>query len=116
MADYELVYSDDPNFKNRCKKCGKFPCACPKSSDLNPSDHTLKIRLEKNSRGGKMVTLIFELPPNQDYFKNLEKKLKTLCGSGGSFKNNTIEIQGDHREKIKSHLEKLGFRVKLAGG
>ena len=46
----------------------------------------------------------------------LAKKLKGLCGTGGAFKNNMIEIQGDHREKIKTHLEKLGFKVKLAGG
>ena len=116
MADYEIVYSDDPNFKKRCSKCGKHPCACPKSDDLAPSQHTLKIRLEKNGRGGKTVTVVFELPKNDDYFGKLEKKLKSLCGTGGSFKNNMIEIQGDHRQKIKDHLEKLGFKVKLAGG
>jgi translation initiation factor 1 len=116
MSDYEIVFSDDPNFKKRCSKCTKYPCACPKPSDMNPSLHTLKIRLEKNGRGGKSVTVIFDLPSNEAYFKELEKKLKALCGTGGSFKNNMIEIQGDHRGKIKSHLEKLGFKVKLAGG
>lgn len=116
MSDYELVYSDDPNFKKRCPRCGKFPCACPKALDLKPGDHTLKMRLEKNGRGGKMVTVIFELPPNEEYFKGLEKKLKAHCGTGGSFKSNMIEIQGDHREKIKAFLEKTGFKVKLAGG
>jgi translation initiation factor 1 len=116
MSDYELVYSDDPNFKKRCPKCGKYPCACPKREDLVPAQHNLKIRLEKNSRGGKTVTVVFELPKNEEYFKDLAKKLKALCGSGGSFKENTIEVQGDHREKIKLHLEKIGFKVKLAGG
>jgi translation initiation factor 1 len=116
MSDYELVYSDDPNFKKRCPKCSKFPCGCAKKEDLNPSAHLLKIRLEKNGRGGKSVTVLFELPPNEAYFKDLEKKLKGVCGTGGSYKNNTIEIQGDHREKMKSFLEKMGFKVKLAGG
>jgi translation initiation factor 1 len=116
MSDYELVYSDDPHFKKRCPKCNKFPCGCPKKDDLNPTAHTLKIRLEKNGRGGKTVTVIFELPINEAYFKELEKKLKNLCGTGGSFKNNMIEIQGDHREKIRHFLEKIGFKVKLAGG
>jgi translation initiation factor 1 len=116
MSDYELVYSDDPNFKKRCPKCSKFPCACPKKEDLVASQHLLKIRLEKNGRGGKSVTVIFELPPNEAYFKDLEKKLKGVCGTGGSYKNNTIEIQGDHRDKIKLFLEKIGFKVKLAGG
>lgn len=116
MSDYEIVYSDDPNFKKACVKCKKHPCACPKASEMDPKQHTLKVRLEKNSRGGKVVTVIFELPSNEAYFKDLEKKLKSLCGTGGSFKNNTIEIQGDHRPKIKAHLEKLGFTIKLAGG
>jgi translation initiation factor 1 len=116
MSDYEIVYSDDPNFKRRCQKCGKFPCGCPKSSDLVPSEHQLKLRLEKNGRGGKSVTVVFELPVNEAYFTELTKKLKQHCGTGGAFKDQKIEIQGDHREKIKLFLEKLGFRVKLAGG
>jgi len=81
-----------------------------------PNQHTLKIRLEKNGRGGKTVTVIFELPNNEAYFNDLQKKLKNLCGTGGAYKNNVIDIQGDHREKIKTYLEKLGFKVKLAGG
>jgi translation initiation factor 1 len=116
MSDYEIVFSDDPNFNKRCLKCGKHPCACPKASDLNPKQHTLKIRLEKNGRGGKTVTVIFDIPVNEAYFKDLEKKLKSHCGTGGAYKNNLIEIQGDHREKIKCFLEKIGFKVKLAGG
>lgn len=116
MSDYELVYSDDPNFKKRCPKCSKYPCACPKARDLKPSEHTLKVRLEKNGRGGKVVTVVFELPANEEYFSDLAKKLKAQCGSGGSFKNSMIEIQGDHREKVKTFLEKTGFKVKLAGG
>jgi len=116
MSNYEIVYSDDPNFKKRCPKCKNYPCNCAKLSDLIPSQHTLKIRLEKNGRGGKTVTVIFELPANEAFFKDLEKKLKSLCGTGGSFKNNMIEIQGDHREKLKTYLEKMGFKIKLAGG
>ena len=116
MSDYEIVYSDDPDFKKRCQKCGKFPCVCPPLEELVPSRYTLKVRLEKNARGGKNVTVVFELPPFEVYFQSLTKKLKNHCGAGGSFKNNTIEIQGDHREKVKTFLEKLEFKVKLAGG
>ncbi len=79
-------------------------------------DHTLKVRRETNGRGGKTVTVILELPPNEAYSKELCSKLKTSCGSGGAYKEGRIEIQGDHREKIKTFLEKLGFKVKLAGG
>lgn len=94
----------------------EVPLCLSQGFGYEPDEHTLKIRLEKNGRGGKTVTVVFELPVNEEYFKGVEKKLKAMCGTGGSFKNNVIEIQGDHREKIKPFLEKLGFKVKLAGG
>ena len=111
-----LVYSSDGSHLNICKKCNEQPCQCKPIVDINPSDVVLKIRLEKNSRGGKLVTVIFNLPHNPAYFKKLTKKLKSVCGSGGTFKDGQIEIQGDHKIKIKSALEKIGFKAVLAGG
>lgn len=103
-----LLWSDDPNATVGKKK--------KTYSDVIPAEHTLKVRLEKNKRGGKTVSVVFELPENPDYFKKLTKKLKSFCGTGGAFKAEQIEIQGDHRQKIKTFLEKEGFSVKLAGG
>lgn len=82
---------------------------------IEPSNVTLKMRLEKNNRGGKVVTVLFELPNNEDYFSNLTKALKSHLGTGGTFKNGRIEIQGDHKLRIQTYLEKMGFKVKLAG-
>lgn len=87
-----------------------------RSSPVVPSEHKLKIRLEKNARGGKLVTVLFELPDNPEYLKDLAKKLKARCGTGGTLKDGNIEIQGDHREKVKEFCQKLGFTVVLAGG
>ena len=84
--------------------------------EFEPNQLDLRIWLEKNHRGGKTVSLIKDLPHNPKYFQKLAKDLKKTCGSGGVFKNDTIEIQGDCREKMKTYLEKLGFKVKLAGG
>ncbi len=102
--DYEIVYSDDPCF-NKTKP--RLIC-----EPVDPAKAQLKMRLEKNQRGGKLVTIIDNLPPNQDYFLDLTKKLKNHCGSGGTFKDKHIEIQGDHRVKISAFLTKLGFKIR----
>jgi len=48
--------------------------------------------------------------------KALAKTLKQTCGSGGTVKDGTIEIQGDHREKIAAKLNSLGYKTKFVGG
>lgn len=82
---------------------------------IYPENIILKMRLEKNGRGGKTVTVLFELPNNEMYFTDLTKQLKNHLGSGGTYKDRRIEIQGDHKTRIKAFLEKLGFTVKQAG-
>ena len=77
-----------------------------------PEKVTLKIKLEKNQRGGKLVTVIHELPFNPAYFEDLTKKLKNHCGTGGTFKSgdkSQIELQGDQREKVESFLNEKGL-------
>ncbi len=46
----------------------------------------------------------------------MSKKLKTMCGSGGTVKEGVIEIQGDHIERILDYLKKQGVKAKRAGG
>ena len=48
--------------------------------------------------------------------KKLARELKAHCGSGGSLKQDRIEIQGDRRAQVKALLEERRFQVKLAGG
>src|SRR5690606_28673416 len=104
-----IVWSSDGSHLEKKNKS-------PKKAELIPSDYKLKLRLEKNARGGKTVSVLFELPDNPEYFKSLLKELKAKCGTGGTFKDNRIEIQEDHREKIKTHCESKGFGVVFAGG
>jgi translation initiation factor 1 len=117
--DTRLVYSSDESHLKICKKCHEDPCECMTSAakiiNIEPSKLTLKIKLEKNQRGGKIVTVIHDLPNNPAYFEVLAKKLKNHLGTGGTFKEN-IEIQGDHREKIEIFLGKLGIKTKRSGG
>jgi translation initiation factor 1 len=114
-----LVYSSDGSHLKLCKKCGEDPCECTSSPKniitIDPAKTTLKIKLEKNQRGGKIVTVIHDLPYNPPYFEDLTKKLKNNLGTGGTFKTQ-IEIQGDHREKIEVFLGKMGFKTKRSGG
>ena len=53
---------------------------------------------------------------SEDDLKQLAKKLKQLCGSGGTVKDGVIEIQGEQRQRIAEALQKMGYKVKIAGG
>ncbi|MBR9853973.1 MAG: translation initiation factor [Algicola sp.] len=67
-------------------------------------------------RKGKPITIIEGYNGAVSDFKKLTKDLKTLLGVGGSFKNETIIIQGDYRDKIMEFLKENGFSVKRVGG
>lgn len=94
-------------------------CICDQLEDearLQSLDGIVRIRRETSGRKGKGVTTISGVPLADKELKALAKKLKQQCGTGGALKDGIIEIQGDHREKLKQLLEKAGYTVKLAGG
>ena len=122
-SETRLVYSSDGSHLKICKKCHEDPCMCITAKqfiqNIVPEKTTLKIKLEKNQRGGKLVTVIHELPHNPTYFEDLAKKLKNHCGTGGTFKAGAkpqIELQGDQREKVEVYLQKINFLTKRSGG
>ncbi|MDC7993511.1 translation initiation factor [Altibacter sp. HG106] len=77
-------------------------------------DDPLLCKYEK--RKGKPITIIDGYNGAKSDFKQLAKELKTMLGVGGSFKNETIIIQGDYRKEIMEFLKDKGFRVKRVGG
>jgi len=79
----------------------------------NSAGDTAYIERDRKGRKGKVVTVISRV--NGD-LKTLQKELQKECGAGGSVKNNTVEIQGDHRDKIAKILQKKGFKIKYIGG
>ncbi len=111
-----VVYSTDSAFQKRCPRCGSYPCRCPQPKSLPPDQQTAAIRRETKGRGGKTVTVIMALQLTPEDQKALTTRLKQLCGTGGAVKDDVIEIQGDHREKVAAELKKLGYKTKFVGG
>lgn len=72
----------------------------------------VNVKLDNSGRRGKTVTMITNIQHNPQVIEKLEKKLKQQCGAGGTSYAKTIEIQGDHVDKITSYLRKEGYEVK----
>jgi translation initiation factor 1 len=87
-----------------------------KVKSLPPQQQTVYLHRESKGRGGGTMTLVKNLVLSEEDLKDLTKKLKQLCGSGGTAKEGVIEIQGEHREKIAEALKRMGYKVKIAGG
>jgi translation initiation factor 1 len=79
-------------------------------------DGIVRIQRQTKGRKGKGVCLVTGIDLDDVQLKLIAAELKKVCGCGGSVKDGVIEIQGDKREQIKTHLEKKGMTVKLAGG
>lgn len=112
--DGRLVYSTAGG--RVCAGCG-WPvdrCTCSKSgaTESVPAKVVAKLRMEKKGRGGKTVTVIYDLPNNAAFLKELCGELKRACGTGGAVADGTIELQGELRDRVRDALVKKGFTVK----
>jgi translation initiation factor 1 len=71
-----------------------------------------KIRILTDTRRyGKIVTVVEGIDATDIDLDDLARKLKTRCAAGGTAKEGRIELQGDHKKKVKEVLEELGFSV-----
>jgi translation initiation factor 1 len=76
----------------------------------------VRVSLETKGRAGKGVTVIKGLPLAAAELAALGKQLRAACGSGGTVKDGTLEIQGDHADRLVELLKAQGFSAKRAGG
>ena len=111
-----LVFST--GIGRRCPQCLRAvaECVCKGKSKPAHGNGVVRVGRETKGRAGKGVSVITGLPLNQDQLEQLATKLKKRCGTGGTVKEGSIEIQGDHRDVLVAELEKLGFQAKKAGG
>ena len=79
---------------------------------LPPDDGVVRIARER--RRASTASIIYGVPERE--LASTAKALKQHCGCGGTVKNGTIEIQGDHRERILAWFAARGTNAKLAGG
>jgi translation initiation factor 1 len=122
-----VVYDSDAVQPGRCPSCGKRldRCTCGQArparaeprTPLNlPKDGVVRLLRDRKGRGGKGVTLIAGLGGSRAALASLASELKRLCGTGGTVRDDVIEIQGDFRDRLRTELERRGYTVKLAGG
>ena len=116
MADRNarIVYSTGTG--RVCPGCGwpERDCKCSSrtATESVPGRIVAKLRLEKKGRGGKNVTVVFDLPRNAAFLKELCQELKRACGTGGAVVDDTVEVQGDLRDRVREILQRRGMVVK----
>lgn len=101
--------------RNLCPRCA-WPvrdCRC----DLRPEERVpervvARLRIEKAGRRGKTVTVVEGLARNQTFLKELLSELKRALGTGGAALEDRLELQGDHREALRTLLSAKGWTVK----
>lgn len=84
--------------------------------DLPPNQQDLRIQATRAGKKGKTVTIITGFQHKPETLTKLLKKLKSQCGTGGTVKDNNLEIQGDHKQKLLEVVTKLGYKAKISGG
>ncbi len=99
----------------KCERCGELVevCGCAPHAKLQaaPASQTVGVQVEKRKRG-KMMTVVRGLAAGENDLPGLLTQMKNLCGAGGTVKDDQIEIQGDHLERVRQALAEIGYRVK----
>ncbi len=90
-----------------CTKCGlvKELCVC---ETIAKESQRISVFTEKKAFG-KFYTIIKGIDEKEIDLKDLAKKLKSELACGGTSKEGRIELQGNHKNKVKDILIKVGF-------
>ena len=107
MPKHKIVYSTDDSLMTENQEITG-------DNSINIGQN-IRLHLDRK-KGGKIATVIKGFVQTDDRLKNLVKRIKRQCATGGSIKNNEIIIQGNKREVVKTILEEEGFKPKISGG
>ncbi len=107
----KLVYSTEQAVPRKALPPRQKP-----TTGTPPAQQQVTVRLEKKGRGGKAVSVISGLQQSRQGMEALLKQFKARLGAGGTIKDNTLEIQGDHRDSLCVLLQEMGHRPKRSGG
>lgn len=121
--DRKVVYTSSDDYSGAPQK----PAAPPPPEGKPPAnpaaarpglqkDSPVRVARERKGRGGKTVSIITGVKSPESGRQALLKLIKNRLGTGGTLEEDTIVIQGDHRERIVEILNELGYKAKIAGG
>jgi translation initiation factor 1 len=90
-----------------CSQCGlpKDLCVC---ETIAKESQKIVVSLEKR-KFGKIETTISGIDQKEIDIKDLARQLKNKFACGGTVKNGKIELQGDHKQRVKDFLIQIGF-------
>jgi translation initiation factor 1 len=90
-----------------CSTCGlpKELCVC---ETIAKENQVIEVYVEKK-KFGKQYTIVTGIDTKEIDIDNLLKKLKSRLACGGTAKGGKIELQGNHRQKVKEALLETGF-------
>lgn len=103
-----LVYSTETGRVKEAKDADK--------KIVGSTDGVIRVTRQTKGRNGKPVSIATGFSLDAQELKSLAKNLKQICGTGGTVKDGSIEIQGDQRDKIVEFLKTKGFDAKKSGG
>jgi translation initiation factor 1 len=102
----------------KCDRCGKLEAECtcpplppPPPERTPPEKQTAKLSVQRRSKG-KEVTVVAGLSEPATDMPALLTTLKNRCGTGGTLKDDALEIQGNQLDRVRALLTEMGYRVK----
>jgi translation initiation factor 1 len=90
-----------------CSTCGlpKDLCVC---ETIAKENQIIEVTVDKR-KFGKKYTVIKGIDEKDFDMDQLLKKLKSKLACGGTAKGGKIELQGDHKQRVRESLVQMGF-------